>query len=213
MKHAGDGTARCAAWPRRAKNGMDMSAAPRRATYDDLIAVPDHLVAEIIDGELFTSPRPATPHARAGSAIGSDLFGGFDGPPGGASKPGGWWILDEPELHLGQDVLVPDIAGWRIERMPAIPNVVGITLAPDWVCEVISPEHRPARPHAQDAGLRARGRGAPLARRSARAHARGLLARDAAAGPWRERTAATRRSVPSRSRRSPLDMGRWWMPA
>jgi Uma2 family endonuclease len=118
---------------------MEMSAAPRRATYDDLIAVPDHLVAEIIDGELFTSPRPATPHVRAGSAIGSDLFGGFDGPPGGASKPGGWWILDEPELHFGQDVLVPDIAGWRIERMPTIPNVVGITIAPDWVCEVISP--------------------------------------------------------------------------
>jgi len=118
---------------------MDMSAAPRRATYDDLIAVPDHLVAEIVDGELFASPRPATPHTRAASAIGSDLFGGFDGPPGGAGHPGGWWILYEPELHLGQDVLVPDIAGWRTERMPSIPNVVGLTIVPDWVCEVISP--------------------------------------------------------------------------
>jgi len=119
---------------------MDMSAAPRRATYDDLIAVPDHLVAEIVDGELFASPRPATPHTRAASAIVSDLFGGFDGPPGGAGHPGGWWILHEPELHLGQDFLVPDVAGWRIERMPSIPDVVGITVVPDWVCEVVSPD-------------------------------------------------------------------------
>ena len=120
-------------------HGIEMSAAPRRATYDDLVAVPDNLVAEIVDSELFTSPRPATSHARAGSAIGSDLFGGFDGLPRGASRPGGWWILDEPALHFGQDVLVPDMGGWRIERMPSIPNVVGITTVLDWVCEVISP--------------------------------------------------------------------------
>jgi Uma2 family endonuclease len=118
---------------------MGMSAAPRRATYDDLVAVPDNLVAEIVDGELFTSPQPATSHARAGSAIGSDLFGGFDGLPRGAGRPGGWWILAEPELHFGQDVLVPDMGGWRIERMSSNPNVVGITTVPDWVCEVISP--------------------------------------------------------------------------
>ena len=116
-----------------------MSAAPRRATYDDLVAVPDNLVAEIVDGELFTSPRPASPHARAVTLIGHDLVGGFDGPPGGTARPGGWWLLFEPELHLRPDVLVPDIAGWCIERMPKIPNVVGFTLAPDWVCEVISP--------------------------------------------------------------------------
>jgi Uma2 family endonuclease len=118
---------------------MDMSAAPRRATYDDLIAVPDHLVAEIVDGELVTSPRPASPHARASTRLGSALVERFDGPPGGADRPGGWWILDEPELHLGPDVLVPDIAAWRIERMPSIPDVVGFTLVPDWVCEVVSP--------------------------------------------------------------------------
>jgi Uma2 family endonuclease len=109
----------------------------RRATYEDLMQVPENLVAEIIDGELVTSPRPASPHARATVGIDRDL-GGFDGPPG-ADGPGGWWILVEPELHLGEDVLVPDLAGWRRERMPVMPNVSGFTLVPDWVCEVISP--------------------------------------------------------------------------
>ncbi len=116
-----------------------MKPARRPATYDDLRAVPEHKVAEIIEGDLVVSPRPASPHARAASAVGSDLFGGFDGPPGGAGNPGGWWILFEPELHFGADVVVPDLAGWRHERMPTIPNVAAFTLAPDWVCEVISP--------------------------------------------------------------------------
>ncbi len=118
---------------------MDMSAAPRRATYDDLLAVPDHLVAEILDGELIVSPRPAARHARAGTAVGSVIFDRFDGPPGDPAAPGAWCILDEPELHLGPDVLVPDVAGWRRERMPSVPDVAAFTLAPDWVCEVISP--------------------------------------------------------------------------
>lgn len=116
-----------------------MKPARRRATYDDLRAVPEHLVAEIIDGELYATPRPASPHALAASAIGSDLFGQFNGPPGGATKPGGWWILDEPELHFGPDVIVPDLAGWRRERMPSLPDVAAFEQAPDWVCEVVSP--------------------------------------------------------------------------
>ena len=112
----------------------------RRATYDDLIAVPEHLIAEIIDGELITSPRPAPPHALACSGISSVLFDRFNGPPGdGDPAPGGWWILDEPELHFGDDVLVPDLAGWRRDRMPTLPDIAYFTLAPDWVCEVISP--------------------------------------------------------------------------
>lgn len=111
----------------------------RRATYDDLVKLPDHLVGELIDGELIASPRPASPHARATSAIGGQLFGPFDGPPGGGSAggPGGWWIVDEPELHFGEDVLVPDLAGWRRERMPRMPNVPAFDLPPDWV--VFSP--------------------------------------------------------------------------
>jgi Uma2 family endonuclease len=117
---------------------MEMGAASRRATYDDLIAVPDHLVAEILDGELFTSPRPALRHSAATGSIYGDLLG-LHGPPGGSDAAGGWWILIEPELHLGADVLVPDLAAWRVARMPSIPDEVAATLAPDWVCEVVSP--------------------------------------------------------------------------
>jgi Uma2 family endonuclease len=115
-----------------------MAKPMRRATYEDLMQVPDHLVAELIDGELFTSPRPASPHAVATWRIGQDV-GPFDGRPGAPGRPGGWWILFEPELHLGDDVLVPDLAAWTLERMPSVPNVPAFTLAPDWVCEVVSP--------------------------------------------------------------------------
>lgn len=106
------------------------------ATYEDLLAVPDHLVAEIVDGELHTSPRPAPRHADASSGLGGALRGPFDRGRGG---PGGWRILFEPELHLGRDVLVPDLAGWRRERMPQVPDEAYISLVPDWVCEVLSP--------------------------------------------------------------------------
>jgi Uma2 family endonuclease len=108
----------------------------RPATYDDLLQVPDNLVAEIVDGELYTSPRPGGPHAVAASTLGIDIGGAYHLGRGG---PGGWWILDEPELHLGDDVLVPDLAGWRRERMPEPPASPAFTIVPDWVCEVISP--------------------------------------------------------------------------
>lgn len=101
--------------------------------------VPDTKVAEIIDGELIVSPRPASPHALAATRLGGDLLGPFDGPPGAPPAPGGWWILLEPELHFGDDVLVPDWAGWRRERLPVLENVPFFTLAPDWVCEIVSP--------------------------------------------------------------------------
>jgi len=111
----------------------------RRATYEDLMQVPDTKVAEIIDGELIVSPRPASPHARAASVLGGELMGAFDGPPGVPPLPGGWWILLEPELHVADDVLVPDWAGWRRERLPVLENVPFFTLAPDWACEIVSP--------------------------------------------------------------------------
>jgi len=106
------------------------------ATYADILALPEHVVGEIIDGELYASPRPASPHALAASGLGSDLFSAFHRGRGG---PGGWVILIEPELHIGGQVMVPDLAGWRRERMPEVPDVPFFELAPDWVCEVISP--------------------------------------------------------------------------
>jgi Uma2 family endonuclease len=111
----------------------------RRATYEDLMEVPDTKVAEIIDGELIVSPRPASPHAHAATMIGVDIAGPFHRHPGDPAGPGGWWILLEPELHFAEDVLVPDWAGWQRDRMPAFPNTPAFTQAPDWVCEVISP--------------------------------------------------------------------------
>lgn len=106
------------------------------ATYADLEKVPPHLVAEILGGHLVTHPRPAPRHARASSRLGALLGSAFDFGDGG---PGGWVILDEPELHLGAEVAVPDLAGWRIERMPELPDTTFFALAPDWVCEVVSP--------------------------------------------------------------------------
>jgi Uma2 family endonuclease len=106
------------------------------ATYADVEALPPHLVGQIIGGELVAQPRPALPHALATSALGEEL-----GPPfrRGRGGPGGWVFLDEPELHLGPDVLVPDLAGWRRERLPELPDAPSLTLAPDWVCEAVSP--------------------------------------------------------------------------
>ena len=107
------------------------------ATYADILALPEHVVGEILFGVLHVSPRPAPPHAVAASALGEEL-----GPPfkRGRGGPGGWVLLDEPELHLGQDVVVPDLGGWRRERMPEVPfDKAYFELPPDWVCEVLSP--------------------------------------------------------------------------
>src|SRR5512133_3821590 len=110
--------------------------ATRRATYQDVLAAPEDKVAEVINGALRLSPRPAGPHTLAGSLLGSELTLPFHRGRGG---PGGWIIVDEPELHLGRDILVPDLAGWRRERMPQYPRAAFVTLAPDWICEVLSP--------------------------------------------------------------------------
>lgn len=106
------------------------------ATYDDLFDLPEHLVGEILSGHLVTHPRPAPKHARAYSSLGVEIGSPFDMGKGG---PGGWWIIDEPELHLEGDILVPDLAGWRRSRMPALPDTAFFELAPDWVCEILSP--------------------------------------------------------------------------
>ena len=108
----------------------------RPATYDDLVALPEHVVGEIVDDELWASPRPAPKHANAESAIGALVMTAFHFGRGG---PGGWRILNEPELHLGRHALVPDVAGWRIARMPRLPDAAYFALPPDWICEVLSP--------------------------------------------------------------------------
>jgi Uma2 family endonuclease len=107
----------------------------RRATYEEVLSAPPNRVAELIHGVLHIQPRPGGPHARAATVLGEEL-----GPPfnRGRGGPGGWILLDEPELHLGEHVVVPDLAGWRRERMPVIRDVPFFTLAPDWVCEVLS---------------------------------------------------------------------------
>jgi Uma2 family endonuclease len=107
------------------------------ATHEDLLRLPDHVVGEIVGGELHVAPRPASRHARAATNLTSELVGPFDRGRGGG--PGGWVILAEPELHLGTDVLVPDLAGWRRTTMPKMPDAPFFELAPDWLCEVISP--------------------------------------------------------------------------
>jgi Uma2 family endonuclease len=108
----------------------------RPATYDDLVRLPDHLVAEIVNGELHASPRPAFRHAHAESSLAAMVGRPYDHGRGG---PGGWWIASEPELHLSEDVLVPDLAGWRRTRLPRAPATAYVSLAPDWLCEVLSP--------------------------------------------------------------------------
>jgi Uma2 family endonuclease len=119
---------------RTPRNSPEVEAAFEKA--------PETTVAEILDGELFLSPRPHPRHGRATDKLGHQLDAPFDRGVGG---PGGWIILVEPELHLGErpDKVVPDIAGWRRERFP--PNALDpgtpafLRVVPDWVCETISP--------------------------------------------------------------------------
>lgn len=111
--------------------------ARREATYEDLVALPRHMVGQLVFGTLHAHPRPAPKHARAATTLSEEL-----GPPfnRGRSGPGGWLILFEPEVHLGRNVLVPDLGGWRRERMPELPvDKPHFELAPDWACEVLSP--------------------------------------------------------------------------
>mgnify|MGYP002397258695 CR=1 FL=1 len=115
-----------------------MHPVPRPTLYEQLLALPEGLTGEILNGQLHTQPRPAGPHLRVGSTLGSRIHRRFDEGDGG---PGGWWILLEPEVHFVRDteVSVPDIAGWRRERLPALPTGHRFEVVPDWVCEILSP--------------------------------------------------------------------------
>ena len=111
-------------------------ALKKDASYADLCAVPEDFVAEILAGELYATPRPGVRHVRVASTLGILLGGPYQL---GINGPGGWLILDEPELHLRKDVVVPDIAGWRCERMTEDSDAAYLTVAPEWLCEVLSP--------------------------------------------------------------------------
>ena len=117
---------------------MHVRPRPRPSLYEQLEALPEGLTGEIFDGQLYTQPRPAWPHVVAASRLGYELIGPFQRGRGG---PGGWWIVDQPELHFIRDaeVDVPDLAGWRRERMINHPPVHRIEVVPDWTCEVLSP--------------------------------------------------------------------------
>ena len=114
-------------------------AAKKPATYEDVLRSPPHVVAEVVEGVLYQSPRPALPHAAAASVVGEELGAPFKRGKGG---PGGWILLDEPEVHLSADIVVPDIAGWRRLTLPVLPEDAYLTVRPDWVCEVASPSTR-----------------------------------------------------------------------
>ncbi len=107
------------------------------ATYEDLYAIPENMIGEIISGRLVVTPRPSRRHILAASALGGELMPRFQFR--GGDGPGGWVILVEPEVGFGEDILVPDLAGWKIERYPEDEPHNWISVSPDWVCEILSP--------------------------------------------------------------------------
>lgn len=116
---------------------MDVDEKREPATYADIEALPPGVTGELIDGVLYTAPRPAVRHASVMLHMTSQLYFQFQQ---GQSHHGGWWFLPEPELHLGRNVFVPDIAGWRVESMPQVPlQQSRVHQAPDWIAEITSP--------------------------------------------------------------------------
>ena len=110
----------------------------RTSLYEQLEALPEGLTGEILNGQLYTQPRPSGAHVVTATSLADELVSPFQKGRGG---PGGWWIAAEPELHFIHDteVDVPDLAGWRRSRLPQIPKDHRFTVVPDWVCEILSP--------------------------------------------------------------------------
>ena len=117
---------------------MSARPQPQPTLYEQLEALPEGLTGEILNNQIYTQPQPTGLHVFAASELGYELIGPFERGRGG---PGGWWIIDEPELHVirNTEVLVPDLAGWRRTRLPQIPTDQRFTVVPDWVCEILSP--------------------------------------------------------------------------
>jgi Uma2 family endonuclease len=190
---------------------LAMHARTRPTLYEQLEALPEGLTGEILDGQLYTQPRPSGPHGLASSSLGYDLLGPFQRGRGG---PGGWWIIDEPELHfmIDAEVDVPDLAGWRRERMPFLPEGHRYTVVPDWVCEVLSPSTE-----SKDRKIKM-----PIYARFGVAYAwlvdplaRTLEAYALEAGAWREigRFAGTELVAVAPFEAVPLDLGGLWVPS
>lgn len=108
----------------------------KQASYQDIIDLPENMVGEIIHGRLEMRPKSATRYALASSSLSAELVSSFQQGQDGA---GGWWIIDEPVCHLDSHVLVPDLVGWRRQRMPALPKTACFKTPPDWICEILSP--------------------------------------------------------------------------
>ena len=106
--------------------------------YDELCALPERLTGEILNGQLYTQPRPTGMHMGAETALSGLLFGPYHRGMGG---PGGWRFVNEPEIHFVRDteVAVPDLGGWRRERLPLLPKGHRFEVVPDWICEILSP--------------------------------------------------------------------------
>jgi len=115
-----------------------MQPALQPTLYESLEALPEGVTGEILNGQLHTHPRPSGAHVNVGSMLGAELIGPFRK---GNEGPGGWWIIDEPEIHFVRnvEVAVPDLAGWRRERMPYFPEDQRFEVVPDWICEILSP--------------------------------------------------------------------------
>jgi Uma2 family endonuclease len=111
--------------------------ARRRATYEDLLALPEGVRAELIGGEIVVQPAPLPKHLKPQGALRRSIGGPFDDDHG-ADGPGGWYIFIEAEVRFGAEVVRPDLSGWRRERLKN-PNQRPFDVVPDWTCEVISP--------------------------------------------------------------------------
>lgn len=138
------GTCRAADWGamlaltwRDGTDTMSTAKAYSPSPYERLCALPENLTGEILGGRLHTQPRPSGRHGLAEAALNVRIGGPF----GLGDNPGGWWILPEPEVHFLRDreVAVPDLAGWRRERLPNLPDDHRFEVVPDWVCEILSP--------------------------------------------------------------------------
>jgi len=111
----------------------------RPSLYDQLEGLPEGLTGEILNGQLYTQPRPSLEHGFTETSLAGELVNPFQRGRGG---PGGWLIVVEPELHFIPDteVDVPDLAGWRREHLPKLPKAQHRAMVvPDWVCEILSP--------------------------------------------------------------------------